>query len=88
MKFITLFILGFLPTTLLFSCKEKNHEKLVRNFLIFFLLSAMISLLLTPVLRALRLLPRLHLTGLHVKEFTLPIALPVRRAVPHRAAAL
>lgn len=31
MKFITLFILGFLPTTLLFSCKEKNHEKLVRE---------------------------------------------------------
>ena len=31
MKFITLFVLGFLPTTLLFSCKEKNHEKLVRE---------------------------------------------------------
>ncbi len=31
MKFITLFLLGFLPTTLLFSCKEKNHEELVRE---------------------------------------------------------
>lgn len=31
MKFITLFVLGFLPTTLLFSCKEKNHEELVRE---------------------------------------------------------